>query len=667
MAIKVSNNKRFYWWFKSILILAILLTSLTHTGSAEDPSIVDQLSISQIQKFEIIEEDKYQFDFINSAEITSSPSVIDPTSKNPSSYSKITVKVTNQTGSPVSGVALQLTSTGGNIGAKSGTTDSFGKFTTTFNSSRSGTFLVNVSGVFSTRSVLIKVTNYPPKATFSVPPSNSAAPLTVTFDASGSSDIDGTIESYSWDFGDGTSGSGETATHIYQSAGEFTPSLTVTDNLGAINKFTPSSTIIVTEPSSDSLNVLMFSEPASVEPEKTSTITVVVKGPDGEEISGASVSLGINGKGSVNPTSGTTDPFGKFTSTFTASSEGKATIRAIVNKDDFNEGSNEINIEVKQQSKDEFNDSSDETNIGISSASEFANILVTSEPASVEPDKTSTITVTVKGPDGEEISGANISLDVNGNGRVNPSSGTTNSFGKFTSTFTASSEGEATIRATVSKDGFDYGSGETNVEVKNKMSLLIPVLFLVVLGILIVAVKSRKKIDKPETKIDLPEVEVKSNEAGLDIQIEPSSIPADGKSSAKITIRIKDEKGNFIPSQNEKIVELSTTLGAITSPVKIPSEAKAGIATITSGQMAGTAKVVASSDSLKGEGQVVFVELPKRYCMHCGTTMKMDAPSCPACEKIPPSGVDTKQCATCGVVLPQSAKFCDSCGARQPM
>jgi len=126
-------------------------------------------------------------------------------------------------------------------------------------------------------------------------------------------------------------------------------------------------------------------------------------------------------------------------------------------------------------------------------------------------------------------------------------------------------------------------------------------------------------------------------------------------------------KGTSYPSNDEKMVELSTTLGTITSPVKIPPEAQVGIATITSGQIAGTAKVVASSNPLKGEGEVVFVELPKRYCMHCGATMTMEASSCPSCEKIPPSGVDTKQCATCDIVLPQSAKFCDSCGARQPM
>lgn len=57
--------------------------------------------------------------------------------------------------------------------------------------------------------------------------------LDVAFDGSASSDPDGTIASYAWDFGDGATGTGATATHTYESAGEFTVALTVTDDSGA--------------------------------------------------------------------------------------------------------------------------------------------------------------------------------------------------------------------------------------------------------------------------------------------------------------------------------------------------------------------------------------------------------------------------------------------------
>ena len=56
--------------------------------------------------------------------------------------------------------------------------------------------------------------------------------LTCTFDGSGSTDLDGTIASYGWAFGDGTTGSGVTISHTYAAAGTYNVSLTVTDDHG---------------------------------------------------------------------------------------------------------------------------------------------------------------------------------------------------------------------------------------------------------------------------------------------------------------------------------------------------------------------------------------------------------------------------------------------------
>jgi len=55
---------------------------------------------------------------------------------------------------------------------------------------------------------------------------------TVSFDASGSDDTDGVIVSWEWDFGDGSSGTGETTTHTYAMTDIYTVILTVTDNDG---------------------------------------------------------------------------------------------------------------------------------------------------------------------------------------------------------------------------------------------------------------------------------------------------------------------------------------------------------------------------------------------------------------------------------------------------
>ena len=73
-------------------------------------------------------------------------------------------------------------------------------------------------------------TNQPPTASFTATPTN----LSVAFDGSGSSDPDGSVASYSWDFGDGSpAGSGATPQHTYASGGTYHVTLTVTDNQGA--------------------------------------------------------------------------------------------------------------------------------------------------------------------------------------------------------------------------------------------------------------------------------------------------------------------------------------------------------------------------------------------------------------------------------------------------
>jgi len=75
--------------------------------------------------------------------------------------------------------------------------------------------------------------NQPPTASFTVTPPSGQAPLTVGFDASASSDPDGSVASYAWNFGDSSSGAGVTASRTYAAAGTYTVALTVTDNRGA--------------------------------------------------------------------------------------------------------------------------------------------------------------------------------------------------------------------------------------------------------------------------------------------------------------------------------------------------------------------------------------------------------------------------------------------------
>ena len=78
--------------------------------------------------------------------------------------------------------------------------------------------------------------NKAPIASFTRSPASGVVPVAVFFDASESSDSDGEIVSYAWEFGDGTSSRDATAepttTHTFSSAGTYSVTLTVTDDRG---------------------------------------------------------------------------------------------------------------------------------------------------------------------------------------------------------------------------------------------------------------------------------------------------------------------------------------------------------------------------------------------------------------------------------------------------
>jgi PKD repeat protein len=108
--------------------------------------------------------------------------------------------------------------------------------------------------------------NAKPRASFT----SSSNNLVGTFDGSASSDSDGSVASYAWDFGDSsTSSTIAKPTHTYAAAGTYSVTLTVTDNGGAIGTVNKSVTVTAA--------------PANVKPTAafTSAATNLVVGFDG--------------------------------------------------------------------------------------------------------------------------------------------------------------------------------------------------------------------------------------------------------------------------------------------------------------------------------------------------------------------------------------------------
>jgi len=92
----------------------------------------------------------------------------------------------------------------------------------------------------ATKSVAVTYVYSDPVASFTV----DCTSLTCTFDGSASSDADGPIAGYAWDFGDGTtSTAGAEVEHTYTAGGTFDASLTVTDGQSATDKATKSITV----------------------------------------------------------------------------------------------------------------------------------------------------------------------------------------------------------------------------------------------------------------------------------------------------------------------------------------------------------------------------------------------------------------------------------------
>lgn len=121
----------------------------------------------------------------------------------------------------------------------------------------------------------------------------------VTFDASGSSDPDGTIIEYSWDFGDGSepqSGQEAKVTHGYTSQGTYEAKLTVKDDCNATAEMTIEVTIVGPTPPANGTGtptVTPVPPPATPDGNSTATLGFCYRVRRGDTLSGIAAYYGV--------------------------------------------------------------------------------------------------------------------------------------------------------------------------------------------------------------------------------------------------------------------------------------------------------------------------------------------------------------------------------------
>ena len=150
-----------------------------------------------------------------------------------------------------------------------------------------------------------------PVASIQVSPSTTGiAPFTVAFDGSGSSvnnesSCGCSIASYSWDFGDGSSGTGIATTHTYTDPGTYVAILTVTDTNGKVGY----ATVVITVTSGEDPNVkniTLYANPEMNIPGGISEITAVVTNTEGNAVPDGTVVNFITNNGTLSASSANT-------------------------------------------------------------------------------------------------------------------------------------------------------------------------------------------------------------------------------------------------------------------------------------------------------------------------------------------------------------------------
>jgi PKD repeat protein len=275
--------------------------------------------------------------------------------------------------------------------------------------------------------ISVELANQPPTASFVYEPTSPTTADIIHF-TDQSTDPDGTISSWSWNFGDGTTSTEQNPTHQYSSADTYTVTLTVTDNGGATD--TVSQSIAVSIPEKIPTTLWISPPSFTIQSDNPITLTATLRVSDNMETPLANkliswtVSTERENKWTLPVALGRTmtDSFGQTSITYTApdvTAETRVKITASFAGDDDYLGSSGIS-----------------TGTITPTALTPTSILISPLVFDAESEENVVLTVLLTGEDGVPLAGKLIHLSTT-QGVVTPTSATTDDLGRATATFTA--------------------------------------------------------------------------------------------------------------------------------------------------------------------------------------------------------------------------------------
>jgi PKD repeat protein len=207
----------------------------------------------------------------------------------------------------------------------------------------------------TTQAVTVTTAPEPPVASFTYSPLSPVVGDMISFDASGSSDADGTIVSFEWNFGDSAAGTGVTAVHAYAAADTYTVTLTVTDDDGLTGTATDDVPVSPGAPIGPNFSISASPSSLAIQQGDSDVSAITVTSVEGfsDSVILSVSSLPSGATATLNPTTVTPPPYGFGNSALTLQ-VGLATVPGtyyltVTGTNDTLEHSVEITLEIAER------------------------------------------------------------------------------------------------------------------------------------------------------------------------------------------------------------------------------------------------------------------------------------------------------------------------------